>query len=215
MFRPARLLMLGALGLVVYLGFFAVPGGSGGSGRFDPDAVATYEAAAWQALYANEDVGVYLNVILMLRERHQFTWFRALQAGYPLAGAMREFVNLRSRYERVLPDLVSAAEVDKTWRKASFNPEDVARAQLTWWVTEKEISLNNPDTVASLMAEELALRYGRPAGSFYSTCALLAQAYELHRNTTADPDWPAITRILARGYRALSEVLHRQQRAGV
>ena len=48
MFRPFRLIMLAALALVVYIGFFQVPDDKPGVADFDPSVVAKREIEGWQ-----------------------------------------------------------------------------------------------------------------------------------------------------------------------
>jgi hypothetical protein len=203
MFRPARLLTLCLLALGIYAGFYAVPGGTASPGGFDAPQVAAYEAEVWRSVAAREDYGVYLNVMMMERALHQYTWFRAAQSAFYLGGAMREFVGMRQRYERILPDLEASAAIEKAWTGAAFDPAGVARAQLNWWVTRKSPDLNNIDVVSELMAEEYALRYASRPGRFVGAARLRAQAAQLHDNGGADPDWRGITRLLGEAYTAL------------
>jgi hypothetical protein len=214
MLRPFRLLMLAALAALVYAGFFWVPTHPAPDGAFDAGPVATHEAAAWQAVRARQDFAVYFNFVQMLRERHRYTWFRALESGFYLSRATNTFAGLHTRYERVLPDLETVAGIEKAWHKASFDPVAVARAELNWWVTRRMQNLNTVDQIAALIAEELALRYPRAGGGVVDATNLRAQAVKLLDEGGVDPDWPTITKLLTQSYRALGGALSPARAAG-
>jgi hypothetical protein len=200
--------MLALLGAVIYVGFFAEPASSRDPGRFDPAAAAAHEAAVWQAARAREDFGVYFNTVSLLRDLHGYTWFRAARAAYPLSHATLAFVGQRSKYERLLPDLQEAAEDEKAWTGASFDPAAVARAQLTAWIAPRTPNLD-PEDVAQRIAEELALRYELPSGLTMEAALARANALALRGEGGVDPDWPSITRTLTASYASLGDAIRR------
>ncbi|HWB16751.1 MAG TPA: hypothetical protein VG538_10110 [Vicinamibacterales bacterium] len=208
MLRPGRLFMLALLGAVIYVGFFAEPASRRDPGAFDPAVAATHEAAIWQSAAAREDFGVYFNTVLLLRDLHGYTWFRAARAAYPLSQATLAFVGQREKYERLLPDLQEAAEDEKAWTSASFDPAAVARAQLTAWLAPRTPGID-PEDVAERIADELALRYDLPAGLVMEAALQRANALALSGEGGVDPDWPSITRTLTVSYASLGGALRR------
>jgi len=207
MFRPARLVTLAALGLLVYMTFFATPTGAHGAGGFDPEELANRQVAVWQSIKAKEEFSLYVNTVRMLREEHRYTWYKAAVAGWYLSRALFEFSGLQTRFERVLPDLEAAATIERDWHQARFDPALVARAQLTWWATGKLANLNNLDNVGPLAAQDLALRYQVSTERMMTAAMLLAQATELRDTPTVDPNWRDITRVLLESDKALHNVL--------
>jgi len=199
--------MLALIGSVVYFGFFAVPPGDRGDGRFDPDKLAAQEVDVWMAAKAREEVGTFTACVVMLREKHRYSWFRAAQAAFYLSRAATVFEGLNTRYERVLPDLEEAAAVHKTWVGASFDPAAVARAQLTWWVTRRTPNLNSLDQLTPLVAEEYALRYKIGAGMASGPASRMAEAALLFDSGGRDPNRAAVEKVLADSYRLLKRVL--------
>ena len=159
MLRPGRLVLIVALLLIVYTGFFATPTGGRAEGAFDPDAVASREAAVWRALGSGEDFYVFFGLVAQFREQERYTWFRAVQTGFYTARAMTTFAGVHSHYEQVLPDLEDAATIERDWMGATFNPAEVSRAELNWWQSRRTRDFNTVDAVSSLMAEEYGLRY--------------------------------------------------------
>jgi hypothetical protein len=194
--------MLAGLAAIVYAGFFWVPPAAGPDGVYDASRVAAHEVAGWQSLKARQDFAVYLNLVRMLREQHRYTWFRALESGFYLARATTTFANLNSRYERVLPDLESVANIEKAWTNAPFDPSAAAQAQLSWWVARRRKDLNTVDRIGSQIADEYALRYPRARGTG-EAAHLHAQAVKLFDESGVDPDWRAMTQLLTQSYRAL------------
>lgn len=214
MFRPFRLIMLALLALGVYAGFFQVPSDKPGVAEFDPVVVAKREVEAWQAARAHEEVGAFVAHVLQARELHRYSWFRAAQVGLDMARTTTRFVDLRARYERVLPNLEAAAEVEKGWKKLDYNSADVARMQLNWMVTARLPNLNDTNEIASQMAEEYGMRYGMRSDQMFTPAASRAQAFKLMITSTTDPDWPGITELLIESYASLQKTL-RGSRAGL
>jgi len=178
--------------------------------------VAAQEAAVWRGAIAKDEFAVFPSAVLLLRERQRYSWFRAAQSAYHLSRATIEFVEMRNRFERVLPDLEDAAAIEQGWTGIDFEPAVAARAQLNWWVTNKVPLLNSTNDVTSLMAEEYSIRYGQRAGDFLAAARFRAEAVKL-RDVSIDPDWPAIENLLLEAYRTLRASLERGRaaRAGV
>lgn len=215
MLNPARVVLIVALILLVYTGFFATPVGSRIEGAFDPDVLARREAAVWRAEGAGEDFSVYFALVLQLREQERYTWFRAAQAGFYTARAMMTFDGVHSHYEQVLPDLEDAAAIERDWMGTPINPTEVARAELNWWISRRSRDFHTIDSVSSLMADAYGARYHMDADRLRAVATLRTQAFLQWDETRSDPDWPTIEKRLAEAYKALKAVLQRErQRAG-
>lgn len=207
MFRPFRLILLAALALGVYVGFLQYPAGKSGVADFDPPVVALHERDAWRAARANEEVATFTAHVLQMRELHRYSWFRAAQAGFDMAGASLTFPNLSSRYERVLPNLEAVATVEKNWKRAAFDPAVVARTQLNWMVASRMPNLDDLNEIAAQMAEEYGLRFGLRPNQMFAAAAPRAEAFKMMITGGADPDWPAILALLEQSYVALRQAL--------
>ncbi|MCC7010899.1 MAG: hypothetical protein IT184_18955 [Acidobacteria bacterium] len=214
MLSLGRLLTLTILGGVVYLGFVAGPFGGLGPGDFSPETVAEREVAFWQATRAREEFGAFVNAVRLQREQHRYSWFRALEAGFYTTRAALTFQGLHSRYERVLPDLETAAGVQKAWTKADLDPSAVARAELNWWVTRRLPHLSTLDQVAPLIERDYELRYRLRPGAASDAAARRAEAALLFDASDVDPNLPAITRLLTASYQSLRRTLVRTDAAG-
>ena len=208
MFSLGRLITLALVGTFVYVGFFQLPSGGAADGQFDPDRLAVEEVNLWRAAKIQDEVSTFTSAVVVLREQHRYSWFRAAQAGFYMARAASTFSTLKTRYERVLPDLEEAAAIHKAWTNASFEPAAVARAQLNWWVTKQLPNLNTIDQVAPLVSEEFELRYGLPAGAASGAAVRRAEAALLFETGGRDPNIGAVTKALADSNLMLQRVIN-------
>lgn len=211
MFRPFRILVLGALALFVYAAFYAAPGNKPAAEAFTPDTVAGYELEMWKAAKAHSELSIFLNSTMMLRDLNRMTWFRAVQEGYSASRALNGFVFLTAKYERVMPDLEAALEVEKTAKQLSFDTAAVARMQLNWLVAARLRSSDESETghIASLMAEEYGPRFRLRPDQVYAATASRAEAYKMWITSGADPDYATIGKLLIESYRNLQLILQR------
>ena len=171
--------------------------------RFDPDRTADLELRMWQAYYAKENVRLFGLLVTMLREQYHYSWATAVAEGYHLARAAATFGNARANYEVVLTDLEAAYSTARNWLHAGFDPREVARAELAWWVARRIPGEDGPDHVGSLMAEEYALLYEVPRPLVTRAAILRAQAGALRDRQASRPDWDTIGRLLRDSYRDL------------
>jgi len=209
MFRPFRILVIGGLALLIYTAFFALPPESATTKTFDADLVANYEMETWKAAKVHSELPIFVNATMMVRAQQRLTWFRAAQEGYSLARALNGFVDLTSRYERVLPDLEDAAAAQKAGTDATFEPASVARAQLNWMVTTRMENLNGTEQVATLMAEEYGMRFHVRPDQVYDAAVPRAEAFKMWLMAPVDPDYQTIGKLLIESHRALRAGLDR------
>src|SRR5439155_10885044 len=97
-------------------------------------------------------------LVTTLREQYHYSWATAATEGFHLARAAATFGDASSHYETVLPDLEAAYGTAKRWLSAGFEPRDVARAELAWWVARRTPGRNEPEEVGRLIAVEYASR---------------------------------------------------------
>jgi hypothetical protein len=215
MFSPVRLLTLGILAFLVYAGFFAIPGNAPDPSAFDPEVVASHEAAAWQAAMVREEFSVFVSLTLYQRELHRMSWFRAAESARPLSRAVSQLPHMTSRYERVMPDLEEAAVIERDWKGLEFDTTAVARLQMNWLIMVRNPQqANNAQRSVSEMAEELGLRFGLSAGYTQTAASDRAEAFRSVLMRNANPDWQTVTLQLTRSYTSLKTTLARAAEAG-
>ena len=194
--------------VAVYIAF-APPRGPRAISEFDPYRVADLELEMWQAYYDEENIRLFRLLAVTLREQYHYSWVNAASAAFDLARAASTFADLRMNYQTVLPDLESAYTTARDWLDAGFDPAEVARAELAWWVARRTPGKNRPDQVAGLMADEYALLYETPRSAVLRPALLRAEAAALRDQQAEAPDWDRIGSLLTESYVALHETLNR------
>ena len=203
-----RRLALALAGLLAALAFYGLavrtPHGPRSLRAFDPDRMAALEVGMWQAYYRKERARLFSLLVTMLHEQYRYTWIRACAAGFRLARAAATFGDARSGYERVLPDLERAYATAKEWTCAGYDPAEVARAELAWWVARRVPAESSPENVGRLIAEEYALLYEVPERRVRRAGLLRAEAGALRDAGGAEADWARVGELLRASYRSLS-----------
>jgi len=188
---------------------FRPPPGPRSLRAFDPDRIADLEVDMWQAYYNHENLRLFRGLITTLREQYQYSWAKAVVAGFHLARAARTFGDARSNYEQVLPDLERAYAIARDWTRSRFDPAEVARAELAWWVARRVPTERSPDNVGRLIAAENALLFDVPRESVLKASTLRARAGRLRDEGGVNADWSAVSRLLHESYRDLHAAVQR------
>ncbi|MBI2189854.1 MAG: hypothetical protein HYU37_22460 [Acidobacteria bacterium] len=177
--------------------------------EFDPYRLADLELQMWQAYYDRDTVRLFRLLVVTLREQYDYSWLNAVSAAFDLARAASSFAELRSNYQNVLPDLESAYTTARDWLGAGFDPAEVARAELAWWVARRIPGKDRPDQVGALIADEYALLYETPRDNVMRAAQLRAEAAALRDRQAESPDWDRIGKMLAESYVELYAALNR------
>jgi hypothetical protein len=190
---------------VTALTIYATRGGDGAHqlAAFDPDRLADFEVDMWQAYYAHQNLRLFGGLLSMLREQYRYSWAKAGVAGFHLARAARTFGDARSDYERVLPDLERAYAIMKDWTGSRFDPAEVARAELSWWVARRAQGQDSPENVGRLIANVNALIFEVPPDRVLEASTLRATAGKLRDDGGDRADWSKVSDLLHQSYRTL------------
>jgi hypothetical protein len=148
-------------------------------------------------------------LVVTLREQYDYSWINAVSAAFDLARAASTFADLQSNYATVLPDLESAYTTARDWLDAGFDPAEVARAELAWWVARRTPGKDQPDQVGALIADEYALLYETTPSSMMRAGQLRARAAALRDQEAEAPDWETIGNMLTDSYVELHTALNR------
>jgi hypothetical protein len=203
--RRVRYVFIGVAVVLAFAIAFAVtpPRGPRSMRQFDPDRLASLEVRMWQAYYAKERARLFALLVTMLHEQYRYSWATATREAFHLARAAATFGDLTSGYEVVLPDLEAAYSTAKSWLGAGFDPREVARAELAWWVARRVPGQNSPEQIGALIANEYALLYETRRESVVSAAQLRAEAAAMRDEQAQQPDWETIGRLLQQSYRDL------------
>jgi len=171
--------------------------------QFEPARLADLEVRMWQAYYAKERARLFALLVTMLHEQYRYSWAMATKEAFHLARAAATFGDLRGGYDVVLPDLEAAYATAKSWLGAGFDPREVARAELAWWIARRVPGQNSPEQIGALIADEYALLYETRRESVANAARLRAEAAALRDDQAQHPDWDTIGRLLQQSYRDL------------
>ena len=171
--------------------------------QFEPARLADLEVRMWQAYYAKQRVRLFSLLVTMLHEQYHYSWATATREGLHLARAAAAFGDLKGNYEVVLPDLEAAYTQAKTWTHAEFDPKEVAKAELAWWVARRIPGQDSAEQVGGLIADEYAILYETSRAAVAPAALLRAQAAALRDAEARQPDWTRIGELLLQSYNSL------------
>lgn len=206
--RSPGVLFLLVLAVAAYI-VFAPPPGPRAINEFDPYRLADLELQMWEAYDEDDTVRLFRLLVVTLREQYHYSWATAAGAAFDLARAASTFADLRRNYETVLPDLESAYATARDWLDAGFDPAEVGRAELAWWVARRTPGKARPDQVGGLIADEYAMLYETSRSAVLHAAVLRAEAAALRDRQAEAPDWERIGSMLTESYVALHEALDR------
>lgn len=179
------------------------PAGPRSMRAFDPDRTAALETDMWQAYYARRNVQLARDLLTLTHEQFKYPWATACRAGFHLARAAATFAKIRSNYDQVLPDLETGYAIARDWTGEPFDPAEVARAELAWWVARRTPGQDSAEQVGRLIAHENALLYQVPLERVLEASTLRAAAGRLRDEGGDRADWPEVHRLLVESYRKL------------
>lgn len=206
--RNAWLLGLVALVAMASWGLLLqTPAGPRSARAFDPDRLADLELDMWRAYYRKQNVALFQDLVTALREQFRYPWAKATRAAIALARAAATFSRSEGHYERVLPDLEQAYTIARDWMGAHYDPKEVARAELAWWVARRTPRERDPENVGRLIGELYSRFYEVPPQRVLEAGILRARAAALRDRGGTNPDWAEISRLLRASYRSLYAAL--------
>ncbi len=194
------LLMLPASVGVWYVGFH----NTGINEDFDATVIGQAEARMWKAYYNGNREKVGMECVVLLREQLGLSLMTSTQVGRDLARSAHRFARSRGNFKKTaLPGLVKAytrvgEAVGGTW-----DPEEVARAELDWWVKRRTPGQNSAESVGASIAHLYALLYGETNPDIEEAGLLRARAAILRDKGRKNADWPAIEALLIQSYETL------------
>jgi hypothetical protein len=112
----------------------------------------------------------------------------------------------------VLDDLTEAYSMIRRASGGSFNPKEVAKAELAWWIARRTPGQNSPEQVGKKISELYALLYGHNDPAFLKAGVLRAQAAKLRDMEGKDTDWQKVEDLLRKSYQELGKVIFKKNR---
>jgi len=174
---------------------------------FDAEKVAQAETKMWRAYYSGDRTQLGLQMISLLCSQHGISLPQAKRAGELLAQAAMGFRSTEGNHESViLGELTEAYRIIRQASGAPYDPQEVARAELAWWVARRTPGQGSDEQVGSRIAELYALLYGRSDPAFQQAGMLRARAARLRDSGGDQTDWHRVESLLTDSYRILAEM---------
>jgi len=183
----------------------------------NPEEMAQAEINSWKAYYSKDKIELIKSVSKMVSLQYQIDDPKKWSAIFLRFGlAIYRFSNLKfdttqEGYEQaVLPDLINAYKELKTTVNADWNPEEVARYDLEWWIQRRKHDTNDPETVGETMAKLYKQIYGSNDNYHFSRAGFLRASAARYRDLckmrwkiVSEQDWQTMQHILTQSYQEL------------
>ncbi|GAB4222630.1 MAG: hypothetical protein Tsb005_15060 [Gammaproteobacteria bacterium] len=181
--------------------------------QFNTQVLATMEVQAWQAYYQRDYTQLWTALIVMLTEQFHVSTMQATVLSGRAVRAAQLFAEMprntsKARYQReVLPAVQAFYQHLKYVVQADWDAQQVAQAELDWWVARRTPRKNNPQYVGQLIARVYSLLYGKSNIAIEKAGYLRAQAAHMRdqQRRRRHIDWKSIQGILEQSYALLLE----------
>lgn len=189
--------------------------------NFKPKKIAEAESQVWQAYYKKDSKSVLDGMKLFLKAQYKISDKLSERIAEKFVFATMKFAQMPQQSEPkeydkdVLSYLVAAYQSLKDAIRGSWNAEEVAAADLSWWVARRQNDTQNPEIVAGKMANLFHLLYGIPENnSHLQRAAYLRSVAGRYRDQCQDAwggvnaeDWTIVNLLLNKVYTELSQAL--------
>lgn len=181
----------------------------------DPKELAKKEIEVWKAYYKKDRVDMGENIAQMLKAQYEIERERdAQRVGQKFVVALTKFSSLPMNTtdiqydEEVKPLLREAYQTLKEATHASWDADEVASADLAWWVARRRNSTSDPRIVGDKIAHLYGLLYGKKEEIVLKEAGYRRAEAALDRDLCQDewkrqPDWDFLSYKLAKSYEQL------------
>lgn len=175
---------------------------------YDPVEVGKAETRMWKAYYGGNRTQLGILLVQLLRKQYGLRPLEAKEIGELLASSAMTFKAARGQYEeKVMPDLTRAYRGIQEATGVPFDPVEVARAELAWWVARRTPGQDSAEQIGQKIGQLYATLYGGDHPAFHEAGMLRARAARLRDEGAAKADWAAVEVLLIASYTALGEAM--------
>jgi hypothetical protein len=178
--------------------------------EFDAHAVARMETSMWRSYYGHRPVRLFAELAGLLRRQYRLPFWRSYLGAYYGARAAVVFQRGRTRAdcERALPPLVRFYRLIRRSSDVPFDPGQVARLELEWWIIHRRRFEHRPQDLVRALANLQAAIYLAPAARFATHADARAEAMLLRDERAAagavtEADWARIAALLDTSWTSL------------
>jgi len=184
--RRGKLILCGALALLIAAVAFVFVPRAADLRIFDPAATARAETAMWRHYYEKRYLPLFLDLYNLARDQQNFSPWDSFTLALSAARAAKRFQPSRSRAEAdaALPQLVEYFRIMSRAAPVPVDLQQIARTELDWWQARREYA--KPEDYGLIVARVSSMLYG------------------VDTTTSADPAccarrlWPTAMRVTAK-----------------
>lgn len=185
--------------------------------RFDPDRVAYYEKAGWEAYYNRQWGRVLALMVGLNREQFRMPWWVAVAAALDTVRAAQAFAPVDHDLTKATRHLVNYYAKARRYAGIAATAEELATLEMDYWVVHRQLAVRRQQDhtvddieamIHSLMQLHAAL-FGTDAAAMRASAqarALAAVAVDRitgKYSTDVAADWQEVERYLQEAYRAV------------
>ncbi len=194
---------------VLYIGFHD----RGLNLDFDPNFVADTETQMWKNYYeGGSQASLGRDLLKLMHVQFGLSYRTAILIAQDVAKATVKFRTTKDRadYEnKILPDLVRGYTRLRRAVNGNWNPKEIARAEMDWWIARRDPEHSDPQSVGKSIAYEYSLFYAKENAHIQKAGLLRAQAaHERDVQGKAGVDWQKINSMLRESYSELLKGIH-------
>ena len=184
--------------------------------NFDPDRVATLEAAGWRAYY-DRRWGLVLRLILILcQEQFHIPFPLSVVAAYHVIGGSVAWVPVNNDPEGVRRHFTRYYRIARRWSRMQFVPRRAAELEVGYWIEHRRLA-GNPDKESFIQAMtalhshlfELPAERMRDSAEWRIKANNTVDLITGGLSTDPEADWAKLERELAECYRSVQRELER------
>ena len=184
----------------------------------NPDKVAYYEKAGWEAYYARQWGRAFWLLVRLNREMFVMGWWDAAAAAFAIVQASRAFAPV----DNDIPLATRYLEQFYTRARRTLNlttsPRSLAELEMDYWLVHRQLAVRRiqdpADQDIEPMIQSLArlhaalfnanLEIIRPSAEYRAMAAKMVDRITGNYTQDAAADWQAVERYLQKAYRSLT-----------
>ena len=186
--------------------------------KFDASAIAALETDMWHAYYDKESFRLFRLLVEMLHDHQGFPYLQASYQAYLAAQAAMVFKKGHERkdYELALPYLIKYYDGIKRIGQLNCNLEQVAKAELEWWIIHRERLRYGEAALVKSVAVATGSLYGENPEDLMEyaqarTDAMIIRDDEEAMDNVSNQEWKQINTKLLYSYQALKRTLNQNE----
>jgi hypothetical protein len=185
--------------------------------RFDPNRVAYYEKAGWEAYYNRQWLRVLTLMVGLNREQFRMPWWVAIRAALDTVRAAKAFAPVDNDIATAQRHLANYFAKARRYAGIAADAEQLAALEMAYWVVHRQLAIrrqqNQADHDIEPMIEALAHLHAalfdataaamRPSAQARALAAVAVDRITGQYSTDVAADWRTVERYLQEAYAAV------------